>query len=117
MKQMKLRRDVVVFAGEGVDMGVDFGGDGEEAEFGEGEAGYGLCFGGGCGEAGADCRVAVPVCCEGEEFAEFGEITHGDGSVEQFEVAVKDCFALVGGYEVGDEGEGSKVEGCVGLWQ
>ncbi len=39
---LRLRRDVVVFAGEGADLSVDFGGDGEEAEFGEGEAIHGL---------------------------------------------------------------------------
>ena len=62
-----------------------------------------MCFGGG-GEAGADCRVAVPVGGEGEEFAEFSDIACRESSVEHVEVAVEECFALFWGYEVGDEG-------------
>lgn len=91
-------------------LGVDFGGDGVDKSLGEGEAGYDLCCGGCCGEAGADCRVAVPVSGEGGEFAEFSDIACGESCVEQVEVAVDECFALFWGYEVGDEGEGSQLE-------
>lgn len=54
--------------------------------------------------------VAVPVSGEGEEVGDFGGVAGGNGSIEEGEVAVEDGFALLIGYVVGDEGEGSHYE-------
>lgn len=75
-------RNAFVFASYVVNTCVDFGGDGIDAPLGEGEAIQGLCFEGSFGEAGTDCRIAVPVGGESEELAKFGDITGSKGGIE-----------------------------------
>lgn len=72
-------RNAFIFPSYVVNTCVDLGGYGIDAAVGEVEAFLCLRFGGGFSEAGANCGVAVPVGCEGEEFAEFGGVVCGNG--------------------------------------